>query len=97
MAIKPDWKINVPSVAMTVAASAAGCLAAFFVLQGDVRALTVNLGRVEQRVEKIETAREADRNTVHSIRLEIVDMKGDIRVVRQILEGMRPLPAGPPR
>lgn len=97
MAVKLDWKLNAPSIAVTFVASGAGCLIAFVVLQGDVKALTNHVTRVEQRVDKIEAAREADRSTVQTIRLELVDMRGDIRVVRQILEGMRPAPASPPR
>jgi hypothetical protein len=99
MTIKTDWKLNVPSFAMTALASAAGCVVAFVVLQSDVKALNGHVLRVEQRVERIEARREADREESriqrNADREAVLTMQGDIRVVRQILEGMRTSPSGP--
>jgi hypothetical protein len=88
--VKPDWAVNVPSLAITVGGTAIGCVIAFVVLQSRVEATAGHLVRVEQRVEKLESAREADRNNLQTIRLEISDVKGDLRVIRQIVEGMQP-------
>jgi hypothetical protein len=90
MSIKADWKLNIPSFLVTAAASAAGCLAAFFLLQGDVKALSGRMDRVERNIEKLEIAREADRALRLQDREAILTIQGDVRVVRQMLEGMRP-------
>lgn len=99
MAIKADWKLNVPSFAMTALASAAGCVVAFVVLQSDVKALNGHVLRVEQRVEKIEARRDADREESRTQRQTDRDaflrMEGDVRVIRQIVESLRVAPAGP--
>lgn len=92
--IKADWKVNIPSFGLTALASAAGCLAAFFLLQGDVKALSGRMDRTERAIEKLELAREADRQLRVQDREAILTIQGDVRVVRQMLEGMRP-PAGP--
>lgn len=77
-----DWKVNIASFGWTVFASIIGCVFAFALLQGDVRAV---IGRVDEhrtRLDRLEAGRSADRDT-------IAEMKGDIRVIRQILEGNR--------
>lgn len=86
--VKPDWKLNVPSFAMTALASAAGCIVAFVVLQSDVKAINSHVTRVELRVEKIEARRDADRDA-------FLRMEGDVRVIRQIVESLRVVPPGP--
>lgn len=95
MSIKADWKVNVPSFVVTALASAGGCLAAFFLLQGDVKALSGRMDRVERNIEKLELARDADRQLRLQDREAIFTIQGDVRVVRQMLENMRP--AGGPR
>jgi len=95
MSLKPDWKFNVPSALATAASAAAGMLIAFFALQSKVEATTGNITRLEKRVDRIEEAREQDRSQRQTDREAIITMQGDIRVVRQILEGMRASPPGP--
>jgi hypothetical protein len=51
-------------------------------LQGDVRALISRVDDHRTRIDRLETGRNIDRDT-------IAEMKGDIRVIRQILEGNR--------
>jgi hypothetical protein len=95
MSIKPDWKLNVPSFVITAVSSGIGCVGAFFLLQGDVKALTGRMDRVERSIEKLELARDADRALRIQDREAILTIQGDVRVVRQMLETMRP--AGGPR
>jgi hypothetical protein len=54
-------------------------------LQADVRALQRHDEMIEKRVEKVENRAETDRK-------DIAEIKGDIRVIRQILEGPRNRP-----
>lgn len=99
MAVKPDWKLNIPSLALTTVMGGAGCVAAFFLLQGEVKALAHRMERAERSIEKIEVARETDREANRTQRQQdreaLLIIQGDIRVVRQMLENMRP--SAPPR
>ena len=52
-------------------------------LQADVRALQKTDEAMERRLAKVEDRAEIDRR-------DIGEIKGDIRVIRQILEGRRP-------
>lgn len=95
--LKPDWKFNIPSAVATATSAGIGCIIAFVVLQSKVEATQDRMGLVEVRVDRLEQAREIDRTARQTDREAILTMQGDIRVVRQILEGMRAAPAGPPR
>jgi hypothetical protein len=77
-----DWRVNIASFSWTVFASIIGCVFAFAVLQGDVRALISRVDDHRTRIDRLEAKRNIDRDT-------IAEMKGDIRVIRQILEGNR--------
>lgn len=88
--IKFDWKLNAPSALYTFLSAAAGILVAFLLLQSKVEATVTAVSRIEQRVEKIEVGREADRLQRQNDRDAFLRMEGDVRVIRQIVEGLRP-------
>ncbi|QCI67534.1 hypothetical protein [Phreatobacter stygius] len=79
MRINPE--INIWSILATL------CMvgAAGLWLQADVRDLKAEDVRIIERVKRIEDRTERDRDTIATI-------QGDIRVIRQILEGNRPRP-----
>ncbi|QCI66921.1 hypothetical protein [Phreatobacter stygius] len=79
MRINPE--INIWSILATL------CMvgAAGLWLQADVRDLKAEDARIIERVKRIEDRTERDRDTIATI-------QGDIRVIRQILEGSRPRP-----
>lgn len=102
MPVKINREINVWSIATTCAA----VLAAGVWLQADVKALQHRDIQIETRIA--ETRAEIVRvETLFGKRIDVADQRaerdreailtiqGDIRVVRQILEGMRPLPSSP--
>lgn len=97
--IKFDWKLNAPSALYTFLSAAAGILVAFMLLQSRVEATVTSIARIEKRVDTLETNRETDREAARTQRQTdrdaFLQLHGDVRVIRQIVEGLRP--AGGPR
>lgn len=102
MAIKINRDVNIWSIATMVVLTTAS----FTWLQADVKALQTKDVQIETRIS--ETRAEITRvETIFTRRIDIADQRaerdreailtiqGDIRVVRQILEGMRASPPGP--
>ena len=77
------WKWEVtPGNVVSWALSLAAAVALFVWLQADVRALQKFDETVERRLTRAEERSENDRR-------DIGEIKGDIRVIRQILENQR--------
>jgi hypothetical protein len=85
-----DWKINAPSAIYTFLSAAAGILVAFMLLQSKVEAIVSRIANLEVRIEKVEIAREVDRVQRQNDRDAFLRMEGDLRVIRQIVEGLKP-------
>lgn len=83
-ALRINPEINVWSIAATVVFVGASAVW----LQADVRDLKAEDIRLMERVRRVEDRTDAFRDT-------IATMQGDIRVIRQILEGPRPTPGAP--
>jgi hypothetical protein len=93
--VKFDWKLNAPSALYTFLSAAAGILVAFMMLQSKVDSIVSRIGNMEARIDKVETAREVDRLQRQTDRDAFLRMEGDLRVIRQIVEGLKP--QGPAR
>lgn len=77
------WKAEVtPGNVVSWLISAGTVVAMIVWLQADVKALQKMDEQVERRLGKVEDRAEQDRAAIH-------DMRGDIRVIRQILEAQR--------
>lgn len=78
------WKWEVtPGNVISWVTSVAAIVAVVVWLQADVRALQKNDESIERRLTRAEERSENDRR-------DISEIKGDIRVIRQILETPRP-------
>lgn len=88
-AFKPDWKLSIPSFIYTALSALVGVVGAFYLLQSKVEATASHVGRVEIRVERLEAGREQDREQRRQDRDAFLRMEGDVRVIRQIVEGLR--------
>lgn len=90
MALRLNKEVNVWSIGTTLAAF----ISMFVWLQADVRALQQQDLEIKATITRVETtfSRRIDLADIRSERDReaILTIQGDIRVVRQILEGMRP-------
>lgn len=77
--MKLNLELNVWSIGTTIAA----ITMAFVTLQGDIKALQAEDTRTTDRIKMLETRTDMSRDA-------IARMEGDIRVIRQILEGQSP-------
>ena len=79
MALQFDNKISAGNL-ITIGLGVATAVAAFVYIQTDIAQLKRDRVRDETRIERLETEAKSDRR-------DISEIKGDIRVIRQILEG----------
>jgi hypothetical protein len=78
------WKAEItPGNVVSWMISAAGIVALVVWLQADVRELKMSGERMDRRVTKVE-------ERADNLRDSIGEMKGDIKVIRQMLEGRKP-------
>lgn len=99
MSAKFNTEFNVWSILTTLVTTAVTITMAWVWLQSDVKALQTKDAAIEVRMDRLETSmtRRADAadERARIDREALLRMEGDIRVVRQILEGMRAQPERP--
>lgn len=99
MALKVNYEVNFWSIGATFGTTLVTLAMAWVWLQSDVKALQTKDIVIETRIDKLESTmtRRADvaDERARADREALLRMEGDIRVVRQILEGMRAQPERP--
>lgn len=79
MALQFDNKISAGNL-ITIACGIVAFISAFIYLQSDLIQVKKEQIRLEARIDRVEVDAKADRR-------DVAEIKGDIRVIRQILEG----------